>query len=195
MAYSASIPLLFYALCISLCIQSAVSQTFQYSRGWTNGKRAGTASIPQLKAAQQMINVDDIPDMCKYNKINTLYPRNTKKQTNQLREDVSTDSPIYLIIHRQFFLAEILLLGKPICFYAQHSANYYQQPQIQPDIDFMSPISSSHSINVATGAAAPVQPAMQFDSNGRYKRYADWMQPMHRMIAVNGVSTQHTEYY
>lgn len=65
MALSASIPLVFYALCMSFFIQSTASQTFQYSRGWTNGKRSDTATIPQLKATNHMTNVDDIPDLCK----------------------------------------------------------------------------------------------------------------------------------
>lgn len=90
MAFSASISLLFYALCLCCCLQSTVSQTFQYSRGWTNGKRSGVSTpIPQLKVAQQLINGDDIPEMCKYNKIDSKL----MTQSN-LSVDVSTDSLI-----------------------------------------------------------------------------------------------------
>lgn len=75
---------------------------------------------------------------------------------------------------RQMFLTEILLLGKPLCFYATHSSNYYQRPQINRAIELMSPLSTNRLVNVgAAGPSAPIEPVLPFNSNDRYKRHVD----------------------
>ncbi|XP_055321513.1 pro-corazonin-like [Sitodiplosis mosellana] len=84
-------------------ISCSVAQTFQYSRGWVNGKRSGTSSS---KAADHS---DDIPDICKQFYLSEILAHGNPLSVHIIAHDYATNP-------QQI-----------------HSAAFYQRPQIKHD--------------------------------------------------------------